>query len=156
MHDVCDLELQLPNTLNKKYGYLSSNVTINCNGADRDEPYLYEIHALGYGEAHQTLNEDEVRMMKGRLIAVNSSNTTSQSFFYEVVCALKIGESDTFPDPLHDPLTVTSAGIIKSTTTMVEACKQTYCCGEDSYIPQITTVLIVCHSDWHPLVSFFI
>ena len=94
--------------------------------------------------------------MKGRLIAVNSSNTTSQCFFYEAVRALKIGESDTYPDALHDTITVTSAGIIKSTTTMVEACEQNYRRGEDSSIPKITTVLSVRHSDWHPLVSFFI
>ena len=70
--------------------------------------------------------------MKGRLIAVNSSNTTHQTFLYEPVRALKVGESDTFADPLHDSITVTSAGFIKSSSTIVKACEQTYCRGEDT------------------------
>lgn len=93
--------------------------------------------------------------MKGRLIAVNSTNTTHQTFFYEPARALKVGESDTFADPLHNTITVTSAGVIKSLATMVKVCKQVYCRGEDSSIPKLTTVLIVRHADWHPLVSFF-
>lgn len=110
---------------------------------------MYEVHALGYGEAHQPFHKDKVRVRKGPLIAVNSGNTTHQTFLYELSCALKVGKLDLFVDPLHNSITVTSAGVIKTSSTIVETCEQ----GEDTSIPKLTTVLIVRHSDWHPLVS---
>lgn len=153
---VANIETTLLNTFNKKYCYLSYNVTMTCNGADRDKPYLYKVHARGYGESHQTLHKYEVRLMKGRLIAVNSRNTTYQTFFYKAIHAPIVGKLDSFSHPLHNSIMVTSAGIIKTKSTIVEACEGTDCRGKDTSIPKITRVLIALHSDWHLLVSFFL
>lgn len=151
------LRLQSPFILGKKYSYLSSNVTITCNGADREEPFAYEISTLGYGEAHQALKHDEMKMMKGRLIASNAINLVNQVLIYEPARALKVGDSETFTEALHDSTAVTSLGIIKSSSTIIKKCEQTFHKGEDSTIPKLTTVLVVLHADWHPLVciSFF-
>lgn len=143
----------MPSVVNKKYSYLASNVTITCNGADREEPFAYEISTLGYGEAHQALKADEISMLKGRLIATNATNLLHQVLIFEPSRSIKVGHSDTFTEALHDSTAVTGLGIIKTTETLIEKSQQSFHKGEDSSIPKLTTILVVRHADWHPLVS---
>lgn len=96
-----------------------------------------------------------MKVIKGRLIATNAINLLNQVLIYEPARALKVGESDTFTESLHDSISVTGVGIIKNVDTIIEFCEQVFHRGEDPSIPKLTTVLIVLHSDWHPIVSYF-
>lgn len=141
-------------SLGKKNSYLSSNTTITCNRTDCDGHFACEITTLGSKEFHHNLKGDEILVLKGRLIATNTQNLIHQVMIYKHSGKLKVSGSDMFAKSLPDSIPVTGLGIIKTSEALIKGYEKVFHKGEDMLVPKLTTVLIVCHLDWNPLLRF--
>lgn len=120
-------------------------------------PKEYFIKAWSYGAVDNILQQNGIYFLQGKFIPPNNvknPDTFKHEFVYDSACRLMVGDSDLFQSDLHNTVAVDSFGIIISKTSIIEMLCQTQNVKEGRAEPKPTTVIIVKHNDYNPVVFF--